>query len=87
MNERMDFTGRRIWVTGAGRGIGRAVAEGFARLGGEVEGFDLAFPEAGYGFATRKRCNRPAGTCSVSARASTCWPASPASCAWVRSRP
>ena len=52
MNERMDFTGRRIWVTGAGRGIGRAVAEGFARLGGEVEGFDLAFPEAGYGFAT-----------------------------------
>lgn len=50
MNHQMDFSGRRIWVTGAGQGIGRAVAEGFARLGGEVTGFDRAFPERDYGF-------------------------------------
>nr|WP_231099659.1 2,3-dihydro-2,3-dihydroxybenzoate dehydrogenase [Stutzerimonas stutzeri] len=49
----MDFRGRRIWVTGAGRGIGRAVAEGFARLGGEVVGLDRAFPERDYGYRTR----------------------------------
>src|SRR5690606_534778 len=50
MNHQMDFSGRNIWVTGAGQGIGRAVAEGFARLGGEVTGFDRAFPERDYGF-------------------------------------
>nr|WP_218186696.1 2,3-dihydro-2,3-dihydroxybenzoate dehydrogenase [Pseudomonas sp. BAY1663] len=48
----MDFHGRRIWVTGAGQGIGRAVAEGFARLGGEVVGLDRAFPDCDYGYRT-----------------------------------
>nr|WP_219856124.1 2,3-dihydro-2,3-dihydroxybenzoate dehydrogenase [Stutzerimonas stutzeri] len=48
----MDFRGRRIWVTGAGQGIGRAVAEGFARLGGDVVGLDRAFPERDYGYRT-----------------------------------
>ncbi|WP_273527655.1 2,3-dihydro-2,3-dihydroxybenzoate dehydrogenase [Pseudomonas sp.] len=48
----MDFHGRRIWVTGAGQGIGRAVAEGFARLGGEVVGLDRAFPACDYGYRT-----------------------------------
>jgi 2,3-dihydro-2,3-dihydroxybenzoate dehydrogenase len=46
----MDFSGQTIWVTGAGQGIGRSVAEGFAQLGGQVIGFDLSFPEQGYGF-------------------------------------
>ena len=31
-----DFTGRRILVTGASRGIGEAIADGFAAAGGEV---------------------------------------------------
>lgn len=52
MTQQMDFRGRRIWVTGAGQGIGRAVAEGFARLGGEVVGLDRAFPECDYGYCT-----------------------------------
>ncbi|EIK53405.1 2,3-dihydroxybenzoate-2,3-dehydrogenase [Stutzerimonas stutzeri TS44] len=52
MTQQMDFRGRRIWVTGAGQGIGRAVAEGFARLGGEVLGLDRAFPERDYGYRT-----------------------------------
>ncbi len=52
MTQQMDFRGRRIWVTGAGQGIGRAVAEGFARLGGEVVGLDRAFPECNYGYRT-----------------------------------
>lgn len=33
---RYDFTGERVLVTGASRGIGRAVAEGYARAGAEV---------------------------------------------------
>ena len=52
MKQQMDFRGRRIWVTGAGQGIGRAVAEGFARLGGDVVGLDRAFPERDYGYRT-----------------------------------
>jgi 3-hydroxybutyrate dehydrogenase len=33
---RYDFTGEKVLVTGASRGIGRAVAEGFARAGAEL---------------------------------------------------
>lgn len=50
MDRQMDFSGQTIWVTGAGQGIGRSVAEGFAQLGGQVIGFDLSFPEQDYGF-------------------------------------
>lgn len=50
MTQQMDFTGRSIWVTGAGQGIGRAVAEAFTCLGGWVIGLDRAFPEQGYRF-------------------------------------
>ena len=48
-----DFTGKRVWVTGAGRGIGREVATQFVAAGAAVVGLDLAFPEADYPYATR----------------------------------
>jgi 3-oxoacyl-[acyl-carrier protein] reductase len=38
---RYDFTGKTVLVTGAGHGLGRAIARGFAELGAEVFGVDL----------------------------------------------
>ncbi len=48
----IDFTGQQVWVTGAGKGIGYYTALAFHEAGATVTGFDLAFPLAGYPFAT-----------------------------------
>lgn len=47
-----DFSGKRVWVTGAGAGIGLQTARQFAAAGAEVIGFDLRFSEAEYPFHT-----------------------------------
>ena len=49
---RLDFTGKTVWVTGAGKGIGYATALAFVEAGAQVTGFDLAFPLGDYPFAT-----------------------------------
>ncbi len=48
----MDFSGKRIWVTGAGQGIGYETAAQFAALGGDVVGLDKSFSASDYPFAT-----------------------------------
>lgn len=48
----MDFSGKRIWVTGAGQGIGRETASRFTALGGDVVGLDRSFSASNYPFAT-----------------------------------
>lgn len=47
-----DFQGKTVWVTGAGKGIGYATALAFAEAGANVTGFDIAFGEDVYPFAT-----------------------------------
>ena len=39
----MDFAGKTVWVTGAGKGIGYATALAFTEAGAQVTGFDRAF--------------------------------------------
>lgn len=48
----IDFSGKRVWVTGAGKGIGYHTALAFSEAGATVVGFDLAFPLDVYPFAT-----------------------------------
>jgi len=50
---RYDFAGRRAIVTGACRGLGRAVADALAEAGAEVEVFDVIAPEPGDNFRHR----------------------------------
>lgn len=45
-----DFTGKNVWVTGAGKGIGYVTALAFHQAGARVIGLDLAFPHAEYPF-------------------------------------
>ncbi|HEI8866570.1 TPA: 2,3-dihydro-2,3-dihydroxybenzoate dehydrogenase [Serratia odorifera] len=45
-----DFNGKRVWVTGAGAGIGLQTALDFVAAGAEVIGFDLRFAEQEYPF-------------------------------------
>lgn len=47
-----DFTGKTVWVTGAGKGIGYATAMAFVDAGASVTGFDLAFESPDYPFTT-----------------------------------
>lgn len=46
----IDFSGRRVWVTGAGKGIGYHTALAFNAAGAVVTGFDLSFPLDDYPF-------------------------------------
>ncbi|WP_227478230.1 2,3-dihydro-2,3-dihydroxybenzoate dehydrogenase [Yersinia hibernica] len=49
----MDFSGKRVWVTGAGQGIGYQIACQFVAQGAEVVGLDKAFaPTQPYPFTT-----------------------------------
>lgn len=48
----MDFAGKRVWVSGAGQGIGYCAATTFVALGADVVGLDKAFPETSYPFRT-----------------------------------
>ncbi|MER1975530.1 2,3-dihydro-2,3-dihydroxybenzoate dehydrogenase EntA [Pseudocitrobacter faecalis] len=48
-----DFSGKTVWVTGAGRGIGLATAQAFVDAGATVVGFDLAFSGEAYPFTTQ----------------------------------
>ena len=49
----LDFTGKRVWVTGAGQGIGLQVARRFKEAGAEVIGLDRQFAESDYPFRTQ----------------------------------
>ncbi len=53
-----DFTGKTVWVTGAGKGIGYATARAFVEAGAQVTGFDLAFPQEAYPLPPKRWTSR-----------------------------
>ncbi|GAB2935264.1 2,3-dihydro-2,3-dihydroxybenzoate dehydrogenase [Hafnia psychrotolerans] len=48
-----DFSGKQVWVTGAGQGIGLHTALAFQNAGATVTGFDKAFSGETYPFRTQ----------------------------------
>ena len=52
MGREQEFSCKRVWVTGAGAGIGYQTALAFAQSGAEVIGFDLHFSDLDYPFRT-----------------------------------
>lgn len=50
----IDFSGKQVWVTGAGKGIGYHTALAFCEAGATVVGFDLAFPLEDYPFTAQE---------------------------------
>ncbi|MFA0812325.1 2,3-dihydro-2,3-dihydroxybenzoate dehydrogenase [Microbulbifer epialgicus] len=48
----MSFSQKRVWVTGAGRGIGASTAELFHQYGATVIGLDINFPNSDYSYQT-----------------------------------
>lgn len=48
----LDFNGKTVWVTGAGKGIGYTTALAFVAAGAQVTGFDREFTQDAYPFAT-----------------------------------
>ena len=52
MSACFDFSGKIVWVTGAGKGIGYHTALAFHQAGAQVTGFDLHFGQDDYPFAT-----------------------------------
>ncbi len=48
-----DFSGKRVWVTGAGQGIGYQTALAFSEAGADVVGLDRRFAGDGYPFRTQ----------------------------------
>lgn len=55
MTTKYDFEGKKVWVTGAGQGIGYTIATAFQQAGALVTGFDLRFhPQMEYSFDTLK---------------------------------
>jgi len=47
----LNFHGKTVWITGAGKGIGYATALAFVEAGAQVIGFDRDFSQADYPFA------------------------------------
>ena len=50
MSCRFDFSGKQVWVTGAGQGIGYHSALAFVAAGATVVGFDKQFSQSHYPF-------------------------------------
>lgn len=87
----MDFSGKNVWVTGAGKGIGYATALAFVEAGAKVTGFDQAFAQEQYPFATEVMdvadAAQVAQVCQrlLAERSDwTCWSMRREFCAWAR---
>ncbi|MCO1334534.1 2,3-dihydro-2,3-dihydroxybenzoate dehydrogenase [Microbulbifer sp. OS29] len=48
----MSFLRKRVWITGAGRGIGACTADLFQRYNASVIGLDIDFPNEEYNYQT-----------------------------------